>query len=591
MTVDKRIQALRLRLRLYPGVPDFFGREGSFDPPVGANWEPHGPPRGYYIDFSVKAQEPVWPPLWLRPGESAFHVATAQWGLGAYERYLNGEGDVWLEAARNAGDHLIGIQRRGGRLDGGLFHSFGMPHTFPLKPGWLSAMAQGEAASLFTRLQLATGDQRYADAARRAIKAMLVPVAEGGTLIEKDGLPFVEEYPTPTPSCVLNGAIFAIWGLRDVGAGLGDAEAMAWFERTTDALAALVLRYDLGYWSSYDLYPHPLPNVASGAYHLLHIRQLTALDRLRPDARFQTAIERFERYRGSSWDRRRAFAAKVAFRLRVPRNRTLNKLIGAGGQEILVLCYHALSETWPADLAVRPGDFEVQLRQLQKRGFKTVTFTEAVNWTGGGKVVAITFDDGYRSVLEFGLPILQRLGMTATLFIPTDYMGKEEAMSWPGIDQWVGGEHEPELLPLGWDDIRKLQDSGWEIGSHTRSHPHLSQIDRDLLPTELGDSRSACERELGRTCTSIAYPYGDYDGAVEVAAREAGYAAAAALPDRISAEARSNPLGYPRIGIYRGDSARAFRLKTAKLTRAARETAGWSVLAKGVRATRSRLAG
>lgn len=589
MALDQRIQALRLRLRLYPGVPDFFGREGSFDPPIGADWEPDGPPRGYYIDFSLKAREPTWPPFWLRPGETAFHVATAQWGLGAYERYLHGDGEVWRESARRCGDYLIEIQRQGGRLDGGLFHSFPMLHTFPLRPPWMSAMAQGEVASLLVRLQLATGEDRYGDAARRAVKAMLVPVAEGGTLAEKDGLPFLEEYPTATPSCVLNGAIFAIWGLRDVGAGLGDAEASAWFERTADALAELVPRYDLGYWSSYDLYPHPLPNIASGAYHLLHIRQLTALERLRPDPRLATAIDRFNRYRDSPWDRRRAFAAKVAFRLRVPRNQTLNKLIGTNRQEVLVLCYHGLSETWPADLAVRPREFEAQLRQLQERGFKALTFTEAVNWTGAGKVVAITFDDGYRSVLELGLPILERLGMTATLFVPTDYIGKGEPMAWPGIDQWLGGEHEPELVPLTWEEIRELQGAGWEIGSHTRSHPHLSEIDRGLLPSELGDSKSVCERELGRTCTSIAYPYGDYDEAVEAATREAGYAAAAALPDEISGEAKSDPLAYPRVGIYRGDSARAFRLKTSKVTRAVRETAAWPVLAKGVRSARSRL--
>src|SRR6185312_2264226 len=328
----QRIQALRLRLRLYPGVPDFFGREGSFDPPVGSNWDPDGPPRGYYIDFSLKAQEPTWKPFWLRPGETAFHVATAQWGLGCYERYLHGDGDVWLDSARKCGDYLMEIQRQGGPLDGGLFHAFPMLHTFPLQPPWMSAMAQGEVASLLVRLQLATGEARYGDAARRAIKAMLVPVAEGGTLAEVDGLPFVEEYPTPQPSCVLNGAIFAIWGLYDVGVGLGSA----------DALAELMPRYDLGYWSSYDLYPHPLANIASGAYHLLHIRQLTALNRLRPDARFETAIDRFNRYRDSAWDRRRAFAAKVAFRLRVPRNQTLNKLIGTNQQEVLVLCYHAL---------------------------------------------------------------------------------------------------------------------------------------------------------------------------------------------------------------------------------------------------------
>jgi heparosan-N-sulfate-glucuronate 5-epimerase len=585
-------------LRLYPGVPDIFGREGSFDPPVGANWEPDGPPRGYYIDFKLKAQDTAWPPFWLKPGETAFHVATAQGGLGAYERYLEGEGEEWLRVARNTGDHLLDLQRSGGRLDGGWFHAFPMEHTFPLAAGWVSAMAQGEGASLLTRLYLATGEERYADGARRAVKAMLVPVAEGGTLAEKDGLPFLEEYPTKTPSCVLNGAIFAIWGLRDVGVGLGDAEATAWFERTADALATLLPRYDLGYWSTYDLYPHPLPNVASPAYHLLHIRQLTALDRLRPDPRFGEAIERFSRYREDQSDRRRAFLAKVAFRLRVPRNRYLAGLgtkepaapaaspeaaPGKGRGEVLVLCYHGISDTWPADLAVRREAFEQQIRQLKQRGFKGVTFTEAVGWQGGGKVAAITFDDGYRSVVEHGLPILDYFDMPATLFVPTDYMGRDEPMSWPGIDQWVGGPHEPELTPVSWDEIRALRDAGWEIGSHTRSHPHLSEIDRDRLSDEVGASKAECERELARACTSIAYPYGDFDEAVESATRAAGYSAAAALPDRMS---EPNPLAFPRVGIYRDDSTAIFRLKTAKTTQIVRRTAAWSAFAESLRAAR-----
>ncbi len=141
--------------------------------------------------------------------------------------------------ARSTGEHLLEIQLDGGPLDGALLHDFAMLHTFPLQPGWMSAMAQGEVASLLVRLHLATSEERYADGARRAIKAMLIPVSEGGTLVEKDGLPFVEEYPTAKPSCVLNGAIFAIWGLRDVGVGLDDAEARDWFKRTAAALAEL----------------------------------------------------------------------------------------------------------------------------------------------------------------------------------------------------------------------------------------------------------------------------------------------------------------------------------------------------------------
>ena len=50
-------------------------------------------------------------------------------------------------------------------------------------------------------------------------------------------------------------------------------------------------------------------------------------------------------------------------------------------------------------------------------------------------------------------------------------------MAWPGIDQWLGGPHEAELMPMSWDELRRLAEAGWEIGSHSRTHPMLTQLD------------------------------------------------------------------------------------------------------------------
>ncbi len=321
--IRERLQTLRYRLRLEPGAPNAFGSEGSFDPPIGSHWQPSAPVRGYYIDFSQKLSTPTWPPYWLEPVEEQFHVATAQWGLGAFERYLKGEGEAWLEAARRSAEHLLGLQQRGGALDGGWLHLCQMPHSYRLDPPWLSAMAQGEGASLLVRLYRETGEERFAEAARRALKTMELPVADGGTRADLDGFPFVEEYPTRVPSCVLNGAIFALWGYHDVGQALGDGDAIDGFGELADALAANVHRYDTGYWSRYDLFPHHLPHVASPAYHLLHIKQLQVLDRLAPRPELAAAAERFEGYRQSRRRRARAIAGAVAFRLSVPRNRLL----------------------------------------------------------------------------------------------------------------------------------------------------------------------------------------------------------------------------------------------------------------------------
>src|SRR3954469_14603052 len=121
-----------------------------------------------------------------------------------------------------------------------------------------------------------------------------------------------------------------------------------------------------------------------------------------------------------------------------------------------VLCYHALSESWPADLSVTPDRFEEQVRWLAGRGYRGVTFAEAVRAGPDAPVVAVTFDDAYESVLSIGLPLLERIGWPATIFVPSDWPDAGAPMTWQGIDQWLGGPHEAELGCLGWDELRGL---------------------------------------------------------------------------------------------------------------------------------------
>lgn len=79
-------------------------------------------------------------------------------------------------------------------------------------------------------------------------------------------------------------------------------------------------------------------------------------------------------------------------------------------------------------------------------------------------------------------------------------------MAWPSIDRWLGGPHESELAPMDWEQLDTLAAAGWEIGSHTVSHPKLSELGDDRLAEELGESKTACEEALEVPCTSVAYP-------------------------------------------------------------------------------------
>ncbi len=240
-------------------------------------------------------------------------------------------------------------------------------------------------------------------------------------------------------------------------------------------------------------------------------------------------------------------------------------------QDILTLCYHAVSENWPADLSIPPRQLEEQLTRKLRAGYRPATLSESRKPGRSGKTLVVTFDDGYLSNLTLAAPLLARLGVPGTLFVPSDYVGGGP-MEWPGIEQWRHGPYERELTPLGWDQVAELADMGWEIGSHTCSHPRLTKLGDRELGRELRDSRAAIEAHLGAPCRTIAYPYGDIDERVAAAARAAGYELGVALPIRWTDE--SDPLRLPRVGVYNNKGALSYGLKTSPLVRCLRLRTG-----------------
>lgn len=304
--------------RVTDELPGRFSSAKALSLPLGPAVDPAGV-RGYPIDMRSKAQAPIWPMPWINPRPRRIWVAMVQLGLGAHERWLAGEGEEWLETARGCAEELVDAQEPDGRW----VHGWDYPHTFVLPAGWVSAIAQGEAASFLVRMHIATGSDGYADAARAALRPMRVPSSAGGTLARLDGAPFCEEYPTQPASYVLNGGIFAAWGFRDVAVGLGDDEARRFWDELVVTLRDGMGRWDTGWWSRYDLFPHPLANVASSFYHDLHVAQLRALTLLTDEAEFEATADRWEAYAASRANAARAFVAKSMFRLAVPRNRLL----------------------------------------------------------------------------------------------------------------------------------------------------------------------------------------------------------------------------------------------------------------------------
>jgi len=218
-------------------------------------------------------------------------------------------------------------------------------------------------------------------------------------------------------------------------------------------------------------------------------------------------------------------------------------------RDVLVLCYHGIApESRHGE--VTPDALRAQLKLVADRGYTWTTFTDAVLGDHGGRMAALTFDDGIASAIEHGLPVLDEVGAPGTMFLRLDTVGVSGRLS----DQ----------------DASLLVAHGWEVGSHTMSHPVLTKVDDTTLRDELVQSRAEIERLTGRTCTSVAYPTGRADGRVVSAAAAAGYVAGAALEGVI--DVRPSALAWPRVGVRGDDSLRVFSLKSSRSIRRLRSS-------------------
>ena len=251
----------------------------------------------------------------------------------------------------------------------------------------------------------------------------------------------------------------------------------------------------------------------------------------------------------------------------------------------LILSYHAVSSTWDASLAISPEVLRNQLEFVHRRGYVGLTFAESeYRRRAGGlpsKSVVITFDDGFRSALR-AKPILDALGYQATIFVVTSFVDSGEPLAWPGMEGPANGDPDGELQPLSWSELQHLVDEGWEVGSHTVTHPLLTTVSDDALLSELIGSRTTIAERLG-SCESLAYPYGIADERAAAAAERAGYSAACTLRLVHSEDERYR---RPRIGLTNSDVRIRLRAQLSPGGRRLRR----SRLARGLRLLRRRRA-
>jgi peptidoglycan/xylan/chitin deacetylase (PgdA/CDA1 family) len=186
-----------------------------------------------------------------------------------------------------------------------------------------------------------------------------------------------------------------------------------------------------------------------------------------------------------------------------------------------ILMYHSISSLKddPNRLCTSPEQFEVHMRYLKRLGLQGVSIRELC-WAreaGSTKgLVGITFDDGYQDFLHNALPVLERLGFTATVFVISGLLGGRN--DWPHTI-----EPKPTLQLLGADEIREVSERGMEVGSHTATHAWLPGLEPELLEEEVNNSRCTLSELLGQTVEGFCYPYGAVDSKVIEAVRRAHY--------------------------------------------------------------------
>jgi peptidoglycan/xylan/chitin deacetylase (PgdA/CDA1 family) len=155
--------------------------------------------------------------------------------------------------------------------------------------------------------------------------------------------------------------------------------------------------------------------------------------------------------------------------------------------------------------------FRQGMAQLHENGYRTLSLIDAANCLlqnepFPARSVVITFDDGYRSVYEEAFPVLQRYGMSATVFLT---VGKADAAN--------SRESLPSLegrSMLSWRSIREMHNYGIMFGAHTMTHPDLTHLPMDEVKQEILASKEIIENALGTSVSTFAYPYGRYNDLV-----------------------------------------------------------------------------
>jgi peptidoglycan/xylan/chitin deacetylase (PgdA/CDA1 family) len=233
----------------------------------------------------------------------------------------------------------------------------------------------------------------------------------------------------------------------------------------------------------------------------------------------------------------------------------------------IFLCYHSIAAEGPRYLTVSAELFERQLAALRRRRLGSGDLG-ALRGAAEGRHVAptvfLTFDDGFRDNCETALPLLREYGFAAFVFVLPPLVDAAAPLDWPEMADDCR-RYPATMRSATWSMLEVMKEGGFEVGSHTLSHPHLPRLGGEALREELWESRARIKERLG-SCDTLAYPFGDWSPEVAIAARECGYEFAFSMPTKTGQRA-AGPLSIPRINVDYRDERMRFGAKLSPLGR------------------------
>lgn len=219
---------------------------------------------------------------------------------------------------------------------------------------------------------------------------------------------------------------------------------------------------------------------------------------------------------------------------------------------IPILLYHKIAPPSPSgtksrSLYVHPKRFASQMRWLKAFGYQGLSICDLLPYLAGdksGRVFGLTFDDGYRNVLDNAAPLLDELGFTATNYFVSEQIG--------GHNQWDTVRNIPKLPLMTTQEMREWVANGHEAGAHTISHPRLTDLPYDIAQKEISDCKKVIEEATGAPVKAFCYPHGAHNEDIRSLVEEAGYTSATTTK-KGAARTSHNKFALPRITVRRTD--------------------------------------